>query len=111
LTTVGYGDMYPVTAGGQFFTFFVLMIGLGVIAVPTGLITSALNQAREEEKLNGSKFVQFSYKTITKALRSFNSDMYKRCNQYDPTFNLIFQYCTLVVETDKCFRIHQINVV
>lgn len=55
LTTVGYGDMYPVTAGGQFFTFFVLMIGLGVIAVPTGLITSALNQAREEEKLHGSK--------------------------------------------------------
>jgi voltage-gated potassium channel len=50
LTTVGYGDMFPVTAGGKFFTFLVLMVGLGIVAVPTGLIASALSQAREEEK-------------------------------------------------------------
>lgn len=50
LTTVGYGDMYPVTTGGKFFTFFVLIIGLGVVAVPTGLVASALTQARKEEK-------------------------------------------------------------
>ncbi|MCF7975001.1 MAG: ion transporter [Phycisphaerae bacterium] len=49
LTTVGYGDMFPVTPGGKFFTFFVLMVGLGIVAVPTGLIASALSQAREEE--------------------------------------------------------------
>ena len=42
LTTVGYGDVYPVTAGGKVFTFFVLSIGLGVIAVPTGMVASAL---------------------------------------------------------------------
>lgn len=50
LTTVGYGDMYPITAGGKFFTFIVLMLGLGLVAVPTGLIASALTQAREEEE-------------------------------------------------------------
>jgi len=49
LTTVGYGDMFPVTAEGKFFTFLVLMVGLGIVAVPTGLIASALSQAREEE--------------------------------------------------------------
>lgn len=49
LTTVGYGDMYPVTTGGRIFTCFVLMVGLGVIAVPTGLLASALSQARNEE--------------------------------------------------------------
>ena len=48
-TTVGYGDMYPITTGGKLFTFFVLMIGLGVVAVPTGLVASALSQAREED--------------------------------------------------------------
>ncbi|MHC4233135.1 MAG: ion transporter [Planctomycetota bacterium] len=49
LTTVGYGDIYPVTVGGKIFTFFVLMIGLGIVAVPTGLMASALSKAREEE--------------------------------------------------------------
>ena len=49
LTTVGYGDVYPVTAGGRAFTFFVLVLGLGVIAVPSGLLASALSKAREEE--------------------------------------------------------------
>jgi len=50
LTTVGYGDVYPITLGGRVFTFFVLAVGLGVVAVPTGLIASALSKAREEEK-------------------------------------------------------------
>lgn len=48
LTTVGYGDMFPITAGGKIFTFIVLMIGLGIVAIPTGLVASALAQARKE---------------------------------------------------------------
>lgn len=50
LTTVGYGDIYPVTAGGRLFTFFVLILGLGVVAVPTGLVASALTESRTTEK-------------------------------------------------------------
>ncbi|MBI1314595.1 ion transporter [bacterium] len=46
LTTVGYGDVYPVTPGGRLFTFFVLMVGLGVVAVPAGIVAAALEQAR-----------------------------------------------------------------
>ncbi len=49
LTTVGYGDMVPVTAGGRFFTFFLLIIGIGVVAVPTAIISAALAKARDEE--------------------------------------------------------------
>ena len=49
LTTVGYGDMYPVTAGGRLFTFFILVIGLGIVAIPAGLVASALSKAREME--------------------------------------------------------------
>lgn len=49
LTTVGYGDIYPITIGGKIFTFFVLMIGLGIVAVPAGLVASALSKARSEE--------------------------------------------------------------
>ncbi|MDC0403859.1 ion transporter [Porticoccaceae bacterium] len=50
LTTVGYGDIYPVTIGGRFFTFLILMIGLGLIAVPTGIITSSLSAVRREQE-------------------------------------------------------------
>ncbi|HEV7282369.1 MAG TPA: ion transporter [Pirellulaceae bacterium] len=50
LTTVGYGDVYPVTVGGRIFTFFVLLIGLGIVSIPTGIVSSALLQAREMEE-------------------------------------------------------------
>ncbi|MDX1278766.1 ion transporter [Oceanihabitans sediminis] len=53
LTTVGYGDVYPITAGGKIFTFFILLIGLGIVAIPTGIISSALTKSvdpHEEEK-------------------------------------------------------------
>lgn len=42
LSTVGYGDVYPITMAGRAFTGLVLLVGLGIIAVPAGLITSAL---------------------------------------------------------------------
>lgn len=44
-TTVGYGDMVPITAGGRIFTTFVLFIGLGIIAVPAAIVTTALLEA------------------------------------------------------------------
>ena len=50
LTTVGYGDVYPITIGGRIFTFGVLMVGLGIVAVPAGLVSSALSKAREIER-------------------------------------------------------------
>jgi voltage-gated potassium channel len=50
LTTVGYGDVYPITVGGRIFTFFILMIGLGIVAVPAGLLASALLKARMEDQ-------------------------------------------------------------
>ena len=38
LTTVGYGDMVPTTALGQFFSMVLMVIGYGIIAVPTGIV-------------------------------------------------------------------------
>ncbi len=49
LTTVGYGDIYPVTAGGKMFTFCILVVGLGIVSIPAGLVASALSKAREME--------------------------------------------------------------
>ncbi len=50
LTTVGYGDVYPITAGGRVFTFLILMIGLGIVAVPAGLVAAALSKVRDDEE-------------------------------------------------------------
>ncbi len=50
LTTVGYGDVYPITAGGRLFTTLILFVGLGIIAVPTGLVSSALTSVREQQQ-------------------------------------------------------------
>ncbi len=44
LTTVGYGDIYPITVGGRIFTAIMLLIGLAIVAVPSGLIASALTK-------------------------------------------------------------------
>ena len=44
LTTVGYGDAYPITVGGRIFTFFILLIGLGIVSVPSGLLASSLTK-------------------------------------------------------------------
>jgi voltage-gated potassium channel len=50
LTTVGYGDVYPITVGGKVFTFIILMIGLGIVAVPTGIISSALTGSVDKKE-------------------------------------------------------------
>jgi voltage-gated potassium channel len=49
LTTVGYGDIYPITIGGRIFTGLVLLVGLGIVAVPAGVMASALSEARREK--------------------------------------------------------------
>lgn len=42
LTTVGYGDVTPVTAFGKFLATLVMILGYGVIAVPTGIVTAEI---------------------------------------------------------------------
>ncbi len=44
LTTVGYGDISPRTALGQALASMVMILGYGIIAVPTGIVTAELSQ-------------------------------------------------------------------
>ena len=53
LTTVGYGDVVPITLGGKLFTFVILMCGLGVVAVPAGIVSSALSRVVKNEDQKG----------------------------------------------------------
>jgi voltage-gated potassium channel len=49
LTTVGYGDVYPITVGGRIFTFLIQLVGLGVISMPAAIVASALSKVREND--------------------------------------------------------------
>lgn len=52
LTTVGYGDISPVTPLGQLIASVVMIMGYGVIAVPTGIVTAELAKNKEKENMN-----------------------------------------------------------
>ncbi|MBP5596924.1 MAG: ion transporter [Pseudobutyrivibrio sp.] len=41
ITTIGYGDIYPVTTVGRLITMISALVGMAVIALPTGIITAA----------------------------------------------------------------------
>lgn len=49
LTTVGYGDTYPITPLGKVFTSLIVVIGIAIIAIPTGLISSALTNTNNKK--------------------------------------------------------------
>ena len=53
LATVGYGDVYPVTIGGKIFASLISLIGIGIVAIPTGIISASfveeIRLVREEK--------------------------------------------------------------
>jgi voltage-gated potassium channel len=47
ITTVGYGDISPVTPLGQFIASIIMIMGYAVIAVPTGIVTAEISKQRQ----------------------------------------------------------------
>ncbi|MFC2096682.1 ion transporter [Bacteroidota bacterium] len=50
ITTVGYGDISPQTALGQFISSIIMIIGYAIIAIPTGIVSSEITKQRFSEK-------------------------------------------------------------
>ncbi len=50
LTTVGYGDVYPITGLGKLFGGFTALLGIGMLALPTAIISAAFVEAMEIQK-------------------------------------------------------------
>ena len=55
LTTVGYGDIYPVTTAGRMITMLSSIFGIAIVALPAGIITAGYMDALSDEKKNGNK--------------------------------------------------------
>ena len=54
LTTVGYGDVYPITVAGKILGIVIAIIGIGMVAVPTGIITAGFSEVLHNKKYKGS---------------------------------------------------------
>ena len=82
LTTVGYGDVYPITPLGQIFGSIIIILGIGTVALPAGILASAFtehtrrNQQKYESKL---KFV-LSDNIIDKKERKELQELSERLN-------------------------------
>jgi voltage-gated potassium channel len=50
LTTIGYGDVYPITALGKGLAAITALLGIGIVAIPTGIISSGFIDKMEERK-------------------------------------------------------------
>ena len=50
LTTVGYGDVYPITVLGKILSAIIALLGIGLVAVPTGIISSGFVESIEENE-------------------------------------------------------------
>lgn len=55
ISTVGYGDITPVTVVGKFIATIIMLIGYGIIAVPTGIVAAELNLSLTEVRLDRRK--------------------------------------------------------
>ena len=65
LTTVGYGDVYPVTMMGKILSGIIAFIGIGLVALPTGIISSGFVEELQKKKKK-SKNNQYCPKCGTK---------------------------------------------
>lgn len=50
LTTVGYGDVFPITASGKLLSGVIAVLGIGIVALPAGILSSAFIEKLEKEK-------------------------------------------------------------
>ena len=50
LTTVGYGDMYPVTVLGRLFASLIAVLGIGMFALPTGILGAGFVEELQKGK-------------------------------------------------------------
>ena len=71
ITTVGYGDVTPITAGGRFFAVLVMLLGYSVIAVPTGIIAGeTYHEVATSKKRKKSRRVEHDYDEEDEAIKN-----------------------------------------
>jgi len=62
LTTVGYGDIYPVTTAGKFFASIISLLGIGLFGLPAGILASGFIEQIQKEKIITCPYCQKQFK-------------------------------------------------
>jgi voltage-gated potassium channel len=72
LTTIGYGDTFPITALGRFFAGLTAIAGVGLVAMPTGILAAAFSDTvqRRRERVKREQQAARDAKATTKATRA-----------------------------------------
>lgn len=55
LTTVGYGDVYPITVAGKMFASFIALVGIAAVALPAGIFAAAFHNALSQNVFTGEE--------------------------------------------------------
>ena len=66
LTTVGYGDIYPITPLGRFLGAVIALLGIGVVAVPTSILSAGFMEKLEKETSGQNETEKTSSETASK---------------------------------------------
>jgi voltage-gated potassium channel len=69
LLTVGYGDIYPVTAAGKIMAIIISFLGVGMVAVPTGIISAGFVEQYTEMKVMGEPLEDSGLKYVTSRIK------------------------------------------
>ena len=74
LTTVGYGDIAPSSALGQFIASLIMILGYGIIAIPTGIVTSEMTKKERDN-------IPDNTQSCPNCMESYHSDNAQYCHK------------------------------
>jgi voltage-gated potassium channel len=64
ITTVGYGDIYPITTIGKILSSIISFLGIALVAIPTGIISAGFNELTTKENTDKFTFCPFCGKKL-----------------------------------------------
>ncbi|ARN77818.1 ion transporter [Nonlabens spongiae] len=81
LTTVGFGDIAPETPLGQFIATLIMIMGYGIIAVPTGIVSAEYSQGENTEDVNDPNYRHVNTQVCQNCLAKKHQDDAKFCHK------------------------------
>ena len=67
---MGYGDIYPLTVAGKIFSAIIALLGIGLVAVPTGIISAGFMENIED---NNKQLTEDNIAKIREILEKYDS--------------------------------------